>query len=85
MIAFAQFHNALRILRSIDLDELQAAGAFVGAEKPAAAGIARRDMVDRWNAWVSFRDDPFRFFITCDDETAEKIWVVICKRAGWTP
>jgi hypothetical protein len=30
--------------------------------------------------WTSFREDPFRFFIRCDDETAEKIWQLVERR-----
>lgn len=38
------------------------------------------------NWWPRFRDDPHRFFIRCDDETAEKIWAVIEQRtAGGKP
>ena len=70
---FDRFHNALRIMKSIDLHELQAVGLFCGAVKP------NREH-DDWEHWETFRDDPLRFFITCDDETALKIFSVIESR-----
>lgn len=32
--------------------------------------------------WLSFCLDPFRFFLKMDDETADKLWRVIERRAG---
>lgn len=31
--------------------------------------------------WEAFRDDPHRFFIRADDETAEKLWSLVEARA----
>lgn len=63
-----QFHNGLRLLRSIDLHELQAVGLW---------GVDERNAPDRW---AKFRDQPYDFFICCDDETADKIWAAMEKR-----
>ena len=30
--------------------------------------------------WISFARDPYRFFIRCDDETADKIWNALVDR-----
>ncbi len=30
--------------------------------------------------WPEFRDNPHRYFITCGDETASALWVLIEKR-----
>lgn len=30
--------------------------------------------------WISFARDPYRFFIHCDDETADQIWAAMEKR-----
>jgi len=77
-LTFAHFHNALRIMRSIDLDELQAVGIFRGAkQKPDADNPGA---AFTWAAWCSFRDDPYSYFIRCDDETAQKIWQIIERR-----
>jgi hypothetical protein len=62
MMRMADFHNLLRILVSLDWDDL------------SAAGIIARDDVKAWN---SFRNDPFRWFIRADDETARKLWTLI--------
>ena len=65
MMRMADFHNMLRIMVSLDLPDLTAAGV-----------IARNDL----KAWNSFRTDPFRWFIRADDETARKLWTVIERR-----
>ncbi len=57
----ARFSNALRILQSIDRDEL------------VDAGIDLPDTV----AWLKFRDDPFRWFIRACDADADKVWAII--------
>ena len=68
MLSLSKFHNALRILRGIDLAELE------------AAGLRLPDHI-----WVQFRDDPYRFFIRADDETAQKIWSIIEQRSKRWP
>ncbi len=64
-MTFAEFHNALRILTSIDQCELEDAGVI----KPG-------DMA----SWGPFSRDPFRWFIRADDETAAKLWAIIERR-----
>jgi len=55
-----RFHNALRILIGIDLDELRTAGVVIADDQ-----------------WISFRDDPYRWFIRASDSDAEKVWKII--------
>jgi hypothetical protein len=50
-----QFHGALRVLLNIDQRDAIAAG-IPSMRNP--------------EVWRNFRDDPFRWFIHCDDETA---------------
>lgn len=76
-MTFEQFHNGLRLLRSIDLHELQAEGLWVEAKDP------RNDSEWKaWEGWMKFRDNPHDFLIRCDDETAAKIWAVMVKRGA---
>lgn len=60
------FHNGLRIMISIDRDELENADV-----------LARNDH----NAWAAFQRDPYRWMIRADDETAGKLWSIIERRA----
>jgi hypothetical protein len=64
-MTFAAFHNALRILTSIDRHELEAAGAMEHGDD---------------KAWTAFRGDPFRWFIRADDGKAGKVWAIIEQR-----
>ena len=57
MMTKVEFHNALRILRSIDSHELGD---------------------PEW--WPKFRDDPYRFFIRCNDADRETIWKIVERR-----
>jgi hypothetical protein len=61
-----EFHNALRILHSIDLHELQTVGLWLNPDNIAS--------------WVKFQDNPYLFFIRADDETSDKIWQVVVAR-----
>ena len=61
----AEFHNALRILLNIDMDQLEDAGVIEKGDS---------------KAWFSFRDDPFRWFITAPDTIAAKLWLLVEKR-----
>lgn len=63
-MTFAEFHNALRILTSIDHHELVAAGVNLDAP----------------NNWPVFRADPFRWFIRASDADAQKVWRIIERR-----
>jgi hypothetical protein len=73
-LTFDRFHNALRIMRSIDLHELQAVGMFVGAERRTA------ENADAWRGWGSFCEHPYNYFIKCSDEDAMKIWGIVESR-----
>lgn len=64
----AEFHNGLRILINLDLADLQEQGLFTEPREGAA------------EKWTPFRDNPWRYFIKCDDETASKIWAAMQKR-----
>ena len=72
----AEFHNGLRLLRSIDLHELQAVGLWTEAHPKTET----REAGYAWNRWLSFQEQPHDFFIRCDDETAAKIWAAMEKR-----
>jgi hypothetical protein len=61
------FHNRLRVLMSIDMDEMVAAGAIEADDEAE---------------WAAFRKDPFRWFISADDAAAEKLWAIVERRAG---
>lgn len=65
-MTFDEFHNALRILSSIDAHELRELDTEIWTDAE----------------WIKFRDDPWRYFIKADDECAVMIWSVITKRAG---
>ena len=67
---FDRFHNALRILHSID-----------GAEFDAAA----RECEDGASLTLSpalsfFQKDPAGFFIRADDQSAQALWRIIERR-----
>jgi len=64
-MTLTEFHNALRVLTSIDADELEHAGVI---------------KVNDHNAWGTFRRDPFRWFIRADDATAAKLWEIVKRR-----
>ncbi|TXH51334.1 MAG: hypothetical protein E6Q97_18745 [Desulfurellales bacterium] len=67
-LALRRFHNAMRILLNLDRDEIETEGVINMLDAAADA------------KWERFRTDPFRFFIACDDATAEKLWAMIEKR-----
>lgn len=62
-----EFENGLRILISIDMSELEDAGA-----------IARGDKT----SWEKFRDNPWRWLIRVDDDTAAAVWTIIERRSS---
>lgn len=66
-MTFEQFHNGLRLLTAIDMDELESAGL-----------IERAD----WNAWAIFRRDPFRWMIRADDQSARKLFAIVAAKEG---
>lgn len=72
-MSLQDFANRLRILLSIDLDELQQVGLMFNA-KPDNPGA--------WAQWRRFRADPFRYLISCGDDDAAKIWSIVERRGG---
>ena len=60
-----EFHNGLRILLNIDLHELVDADVIEATD---------------CDAWVHFRTDPFRWFITAPDAVADRLWALMKKR-----
>lgn len=63
--AFCIFHARLRILLNIDKDEL--VGAMV---------LDEEDL----DGWISFRENPWRFFIKAGTDVAERLWEIIRQR-----
>lgn len=61
----AEFHNALRIMRSIDRHELIEAGM---------------EMTPGDGKFPAFRDDPCGWFIRASDADADVIWTIIKRR-----
>ena len=56
---FEEFHKALRLLATVDMQELVDAGAMRVGDFPT------------WNA---FRADPARWLLRSDDDTAHAVW-----------
>lgn len=73
MMTLAEFHNGLRLLRSIDEHEVCAARAS------SAGGVLLPDRYEE------FRRDPYRFFITCDDDEMAVIWAAMVRRGAIKP
>lgn len=65
-MTFDEFHNALRILSSIDQHELAEINPEIWDDAE----------------YTKFRDNPWAYFIKADDETSNTIWSVLSKRAG---
>jgi hypothetical protein len=65
------FMNNLRILRSIDLHELEDAGIFPKNLVPG---------VERWEKWEAFRIDPARAIMSWDDKKIDALWEIIRRR-----
>lgn len=63
----AEFHNGLRILTSIDMSEL-VAGKVIEADDEAE--------------WKAFRDNPWKWMITADDEQAEALWALMVQQGA---
>lgn len=60
-----EFHNALKVMASIDMDELVNAGV-----------IQSGDFI----TWGEFRENPYHFFICSADDVAKRIWGVLMER-----
>lgn len=56
------FHNRLRKLLNIDMSELVSAGVISS---------------DDTAAWESFQANPWRWFIRCGDDQAERVWAIM--------
>lgn len=68
-LSMARFHNALRIMRNIDRDEL------------VKAGVLDDDRSEIGDAlWGQFNADASRFFIRLPTPLAEKLWALIESR-----
>lgn len=61
-----EFHNGLRIMASIDRDELEQAIGYRGA-------LANQE-------WLRFRTNPWREFIRMSDADAKAVWSIIKRR-----
>ena len=73
----AEFRDALCILRSIDLYELQTVGLWCNADESSKTYVwAGHD----WEQWVNFRDAPYEYFIRADNDSSDRIWAVIEQR-----
>ena len=71
---FAQFRNALCILKSIDRHELEAVGII---DVPKGQGVFP-GCLDKPNAiWRLFRDDPYYWLLRADDDRAAKVWSIV--------
>lgn len=64
------FHNRLRVLRSIDMHELE------------QAGVIEKDDHAEWNR---FNKDPFDWFIRAGDQRLEALWPLVEQRAERRP
>ena len=64
-MTFNQFHNALRILSSIDRDELEREGIIRHGDH---------------NQWGEFRRNPYRWFLASPDDEAKRLWKIIENR-----
>lgn len=64
-MTFDEFHNALRIMASLDEHELVAASVIESDDK---------------GAWGDFTADPYRWFIRAADQDAVKLWALIQSR-----
>ena len=58
-----EFHNALRILSSIDWPE-----------------FAEANIAVKYTEWLHFCRKPYEWFITANDENADKLWTIIERR-----
>jgi hypothetical protein len=59
------FRNCMCVLHSIDYVELVAAGAIDD-------GDLKR--------WAMFQKEPYRFYISTDDDTRDRIWDIVARR-----
>lgn len=62
-----EFHNGLRVLAGLDMSEL-VAGGVIEADDEAE--------------WKAFREHPWKWLITADDDRAVKLWAVMKGRGA---
>lgn len=60
-----EFHNALRVMKNIDRDELVAAGVMPRADH---------------NEWGEFRRNPYNWFLRKPDSICKKVWGIMERR-----
>ncbi len=70
MMTFPEFHNALRVLLNLDRVELE---RFLVLRKGDHPG------------WARFQENPYRFFIKADTETAKNLFVLMQQRMTSQP
>jgi hypothetical protein len=61
-MTFEEFHNALRIMRNIDMHELVEAGVF---------------HADNVQGYRAFASDPYRWFIGASDGAAKRVFDLV--------
>jgi hypothetical protein len=71
----AEFLNGLRILYSLDSDEV---GDILNGLRILRS--LDSDEVGDPDWWPSFRDDPYRFMMHCSDARAALIWAAMNRR-----
>ncbi len=64
-MTFEQFHNGLRILLNLDLDQLVAFGVIPSGD---------------FAAWQAFTVDPFRWLVCADDDHGRRLWALMQTR-----
>lgn len=74
----ALFHNALRILTSIDMDEF--IQATTGHDIAPSRWDDRDAAMEAEVSWKFFRADPFRWFIKAPDVQRDAIWALVKAR-----
>ncbi len=68
---FNEFHNALRIMRNIDMDE------FVHVIDPDTDGSPPKEGNPSRTQWAMFHQNPYTWFIRAPDAQAERLFAYI--------
>lgn len=76
MMRIEEFHNALRVLLNIDFHDFEK--TFDAAE------LALHEDGYAIGEWKSFQENPYRYFIRCDDSQAAAIFAIITERTAMT-
>lgn len=72
---FNEFHNGLRILLNIDMDEFMDAVCPDSNDTDQAYERA-------FGYWQNFRENPHQWFIRAPTAQAEKLWTYMQERMG---